>query len=436
MPQNALNVKCLANSMSFDYVYLDYAATAPLYPEAAQAFSEYMQAGPESIEFGANANSLHGPGRRAFENMEQARKRISKCLGASRPSEIIFASGATEADNAALFGITQALSEKRHYANARGASAKNDGGNENNESSKSAAANTKNNKSLGHVVVSAIEHEAVLQPALELKRRGYEVSILEPNSSGFISADSLERVLQDNTLLVSVMTANSEIGSIQPISELAQLAHAKGALFHTDATQALGKIALNVAELGVDAASFSAHKIGAPKGVGALYLKARTPFKPLLLGGGQEEGKRSTTQNVAGIAAFAAACECAQNSVEAEYARLSELRNYAYECIEKLPGVRATVDISKAPHHYLPNIVHMLVSGFESETLILRLDALGFGVSGGSACSSHSLEPSHVLRAIGISADDAYGALRVSMGRYTTKEQLDAFFDALVRVIS
>lgn len=402
--------------MSFDYVYLDYAATAPLYPEAEQAFSEYMQAGPESIALGANANSLHSPGRRAFENMEQARKRISKCLGASRPSEIIFTSGATEADNAALLCITQALSEKRHYVNATDA--------------------TGNTKSLGHVVVSAIEHEAVLQPAKELKHRGYEVSILGPNSSGFISTDLLERVLQDNTLLVSIMTANSEIGSIQPISELAQLAHAKGALFHTDATQALGKIALNVTELGVDAASFSAHKIGAPKGIGALYLKARTPFKPLLLGGGQEEGKRSTTQNVAGIAAFTAACEYAQSSVETERARLSELRNYAYERIEKLPGVRATVDISKAPQHYLPNIVHMLVSGFESETLILRLDALGFGVSGGSACSSHSLEPSHVLRAIGISADDAYGALRVSMGRYTTKEQLDAFFDALVHVIS
>ena len=217
---------------------------------------------------------------------------------------------------------------------------------------------------------------------------------------------------------------------------MATAAHRVDALFHTDATQALGKMPLNLKELGIDAASFSAHKIGGPKGIGALYLKARTPFESQMLGGGQENGRRSTTQNVCGIAGFAAACSASVSGEAEESARQRELRDRLYARLRELPGVRPTVDVAVGSTDYLPNIIHVLVSGFESETLVLRLDMLGFGVSGGSACSSHSLEPSKVLRAMGVSADDAYGALRISIGRYTSGNNIDDFASALEKCIA
>ena len=258
---------------------------------------------------------------------------------------------------------------------------------------------------------------------------GWRVTYLDPDKQGFVSVDSLQTALNDETVMVSVQMANSEVGSIQPIAELAGAAHAKGALFHTDATQALGKTLVDVRALGVDAASFSAHKICGPKGVGALYLKARTPMSEFLGGGGQEEGRRSGTQNVCGIVGFAAACHAACSMLEEESIRLAVLRDRLYAELSAVPGVTATVDVSVGS--FLPNIVQVIVDGFESETLVLRLDMMGFGVSGGSACSSHSLSPSHVLRAMGISADRAYGALRISMGRYTTSDDIEAFIAAL-----
>ena len=258
---------------------------------------------------------------------------------------------------------------------------------------------------------------------------GWRVTYLDPDKQGFVSVADLQGALNDETVMVSVQMANSEVGSIQPIAELAGAAHAKGALFHTDATQALGKTPVDVRALGVDAASFSAHKICGPKGVGALYLKARTPMSEFLGGGGQEEGRRSGTQNVCGIVGFAAACHAACSMLEEESIRLAALRDRLYAELSAVPGVTATVDVSKGS--FLPNIVHVIVDGFESETLVLRLDMMGFGVSGGSACSSHSLSPSHVLRAMGVSADRAYGALRISMGRYTTSNDIEAFVVAL-----
>ena len=237
-------------------------------------------------------------------------------------------------------------------------------------------------------------------------------------------------------MLVSVQMANSEVGSIQPVAELARLAHAQGALFHTDATQALAKTPINLGELGVDAASFSAHKICGPKGVGALYLKVRTPFAAQMLGGGQEESRRSTTQNVAGIVGFCAACHTTLEHMEAETSRQRAMRDSLRARLAAIPGVRCTVDMPEGSRDYLPNIVHVLVKGYESETLVLQLDMMGFGVSGGSACASHSLEPSHVLRAMGISADDAYGALRVSFGHLTTEADLERFAEALESILS
>ena len=272
-------------SVPNDYVYLDYAATAPLCEEAAEAMAPYQVPGRANLAVGGNANSLHGPGRAAFAALEEARRSIARDLGARRPDGIVFTSGATEADDAALLGIAQAAADERRR---RGAG-----------------------DFVPHVVVTAVEHDAVLAPAKRLESQGFRVTRLAPNRQGFIEERALEAALDADTVLVSVQAANSEVGSIQPIADLARVAHDHAALFHTDAVQALGKARVNLQELDVDAASFSAHKVGGPKGVGALYLRARTPFHAYAIGGGQEGGRRSGTQNVAGIVGFAAAVHAA-----------------------------------------------------------------------------------------------------------------------------
>ncbi len=391
------------------YTYLDYAATAPLSEAAAEAMAPFLVPGRANLALGGNANSLNSPGRAAFAAMEAARKQLAQALGAVRPQEIIFTSGATEADNSALFGLARAAREQRRLAGNGAAPVK--------------------------VLVSAIEHDAVLAPARALAAEGFQVEYLPPNRQGFVEVRTLEEALSPDVALVSVQMANSEVGSIMAVQELAAVAHAAGALFHTDAVQALGKTRVNVGELGVDAASFSAHKIGGPKGIGCLYLKARTPFAPFMLGGGQESGLRSSTQNVAAMAGFAAAAQEAVAVQEDEEARLRALRDYLYGKLCALEGVRATVEVEPGSEDYLPNIVHVLVDGLESQTMILRFDMLGFGVSGGSACSSQSLEPSHVLRAMGVSADDAQGALRISMGRGTTADDVERFAAAAEQVL-
>lgn len=393
-----------------NYTYLDWAATAPLCQEAADAMAPYLVPGLANVQLGMNANSLHAPGRAAFEAMELARRSIARDLGCSRPNEVVFTSGATEADNEVLFGVARAARDARRRQSGASAPCR--------------------------VVTTELEHEAVLEPARALAREGFDVVFLKPNRQGFVTPEALAEALTDDTVLVSVQMANSEIGTIHPIAELAKLAHERGALFHTDATQALGKMPVNLGALGVDAASFSAHKIGGPKGVGALYLKARTPFAAYLLGGGQEDGRRSTTQNVCGIAGFAAACHAAVEGEERESARQRALRDRLYAAIDQMDGIRPTLAVPAGSADYLPNIVHALARDYESETLVLRLDMMGFGVSGGSACASHSLEPSHVLRTIGVSGDEAYGALRVSIGRYTTQDDIDRFAAALAQCLS
>lgn len=392
-----------------DYVYLDYAATAPLCEESARALAPFEAFGRAGAVSGGNANSLHSPGRAAFSALEDARRSIARALCASRPDEIILTSGATEADNAALIGLAHAARDARGRSGA--------------------------GESTPRVVVSAIEHDAVLAPAKRLAAEGFDVVRVAPNAQGFITPDALEAACGADTVLVSIMAANSEVGSVQPVADLAKVAHAHGALFHTDATQALGKIPVDVRAWGCDAASFSGHKIGAPKGIGALYLRSRTPFEAYLLGGGQEAGRRSGTQNVAGAVALAAAIGAACGLQPAERDRLRALRDKLYGALARTPGVTATVSVEPGSDDFLPNIVHVLVDDLESETLILRFDMRGFGVSGGSACSSHSLEPSHVLKAIGIDADAAQGALRVSMGRYTTEADIDAFIEAIGPVL-
>lgn len=392
-------------------VYLDWAATAPLSFAACEAMEPFLTPGVSGLEMGgANANSLYKAGRDAFRALENARKEVAQVIGARRPFEVIFTSGATEADNAALFGLVDALMLQAEH--------------------------TGDHDCVPEVVVSSIEHDAVLQAARVLNQWGAQIIMVNPDSTGHVSPEVLEAVMSEHTILVSVMAVNNEIGSVMDIASLAEVAHRFGALFHTDATQALGKIPLDVVTWGIDALSISSHKIGGPKGVGALYLKDRTPFSAQLVGGGQESARRSGTQNVMGAVGFAAACVEADKNLEKEALRLIELRDYCYAELLKTGAAQPVVEVAPNDMTYAPHIVSVLVPGFESETLILRFDNEGICVSGGSACSSHSLDPSHVLKALNVEKNKALSALRVSLGSDTTKEDIDTFLAAFKRIIA
>jgi cysteine desulfurase len=385
-------------------VYLDWAATAPLSPEAYEAMLPFLQPDLPGLYAGnGNANSLHSAGRDAFKVLESARRDIARAIEA-RPDEFIFTSGATEADNIALVGIVEGILQKHglNYASIQ-----------------------KEGAQRPTIVVSAIEHDAVLQAAELLKRRGVEVVTLRPNASGHITPQILESALEyaENVVLVSVMALNNETGVVMDVPALAQVAHSHDALFHCDATQALGKVALSVKTWGVDALSLSSHKVGGPKGVGALYLKARTPFCAQTVGGGQEANRRSGTQNIAGVVGFAASLTNVVNHQELFAHQMVVLRDKLYQGLIELPGVEPVVNLLDGLH--APNIVSVTCAGFESETLILQLDKRGICVSGGSACASRSLDPSHVLSAMGIPRDRALGMLRFSLGPTTTAEDID-----------
>lgn len=385
-------------------IYLDYASTAPLCEAAAEAIKPYMSADAPARYF-ANPNSLHSAGREAFKALEEARKTIQRSIGASRPDEIIFTGSATEADNASIIGISKAAAEKRRITEPE-------------------------------IIISSIEHPAVFEPAESLKREGFTVKVIDVDRDGFVEVSKLESMLTSSTVLVSIMTANSEIGSVQAIKQLAKTAHDAGALFHTDSVQALGKIKVDVQDWGVDAATFSGHKIGAPKGIGAMYLRSKTPFQAQMLGGGQESAKRSGTQNVAAAVAFAAACEECVRAQEGESARLMQLRDKLYENLASFSEIQPTVEVEAGSLDYLPNLVNVMFVNLESQTLVMQFDKLGFEVSGGSACSSSSLEPSHVLKALGKTTDEAQGELRISMGAHTTNDDVNAFLEAVPKVLA
>ncbi|MDR1775721.1 MAG: cysteine desulfurase [Actinomycetes bacterium] len=371
--------------------YLDYSATTPLDTRVLEAMQPYF------TEHFGNANSLYKIGRDAYHALEDARTRFAAGIGAAQPSEVIFTSGGTEADNAAFFSVLRRIAP--------------DG---------------------GHIVTSAYEHHAVLEVAEWLGKHGYELSIVSPRADGRVHADDLQAVLRDDTKLVSIMHSNNEIGAINDLQGLAAVAHAVGAVVHTDAVQSLGKVPFNVGELDVDMASFSAHKIHGPKGVGALYLKRGTAFDPLIKGGGQESRRRSGTQNVAGAIGFARALELMLEERDSEYARLSVLRDKLLsELTGRLENTQATIDSGER----LPNIAPLLINGVEGESMLLQLDNLGWSVSTGSACSSGSLEPSHVLLAIGVPQVIAHGSLRVSMGRDTTEADIEEFIEVLIPIV-
>lgn len=399
--------------MNDELIYLDWAATAPLSEAAARAMAPYLQPGIAGlVAGGGNANSLHGAGRAAFKALEAARHDIARALGV-RSSEIIFTSGATEADNLALVGIVSGVLKKQGIVPG---AARADG-------------------AVPSVIVSAIEHDAVLQAAFSLRRFGIEVILIRPNRAGIITQEALEDALAQAAwpVLVSVMAVNNETGALMDISALSRTAHEAGALFHTDATQALGKVPLDLSRGEIDALSLSSHKIGGPKGVGALYLKTRTPFVAQIAGGGQESNRRSGTQNIAGVVGFAAALEEALGQLPANAAQMARLRDRLFTGLAALRGVAPVVDPTAGT--YAPHIVAVMCEGFESETLILQLDRRGVCASGGSACSSASLEPSHVLSAMGIARDRALGMLRFSLGPETTEDDIDAAIEALREVL-
>ena len=381
------------------YVYLDYAASAPMVPEAKAAEAAYAEA-PYA---GANPNSLHTLGREAAMALEGARREIAKALGGGfRPGEIVFTSGGTESNNLALYGI------------AEGARA--------------------HDRKRTRVVVSAIEHDSELDVVPALKDRGFQVTLVRPGRDGRIAPEELEHAVGPDCALVSVMSANNETGVIQPVAELAEIAHKAGALMHTDAVQAFGRIPLAIDTC--DAVSIAAHKIGGPVGIGALALRMRCPFRPQNFGGGQEAGKRPGTQDVRGALAFAAAAK-AQTDHLAE--RRSACAAKANRLFQKIcapgtgiqPTTTAQIDDTR-----LPGMVSIYVPGLDSETLILKLDQKGFEVSAGSACSSGSLDPSHVLSAMGIARNDALGALRISFDERVSDEDLDRFADALIGIVA
>lgn len=379
-------------------VYLDYAATAP--------FDERLFDVLKNASW-ANANSLYTEGKEAASQLRDARKRIAVALGAHAPNEITFTSGGTESDNMAIKGLARQVS---------------------------GAGKT-------HVVVSAIEHDAVLKAADSLKGSEFRITHVNPDSQGIITAAALEDTLArlesagDATCLVAVQAVNNELGTIQPVRELAQCAHDHKALFFCDAVQALGKTSIELDRSGVDACSFSAHKIGALKGCGALYVRRGIRMPALIHGGGQEAGLRSGTSNVMGALAFAQAIEFAVSEREQAWEQAAGLRSMLLDGIECMNAGYALKPTLAADAVSVPHIVSLLCDGLEGETLVLRLDNAGFAVSSGSACSSGSLDPSHVLTAIGVPKAKAFGSLRLSFGRDTAAADIESFIDVLPEVL-
>ena len=374
--------------MNSERIYLDNAATTPLRAEVAQAMREALPDG------NYNPSSLHAEGRRARALLESARERIAASLGALR-NEVIFTSCGTEANNQALLGVAQ-------WA-PRGA----------------------------HVVTTAIEHRAVLAPIARLREQGIEATILPVASNGQIEPSQFAAALRPQTVLASVGYANNEVGTLQPIAELAAIARGRGVTFHTDAIQAPSWLPVQVRELGIDLLSLSAHKFNGPKGIGVLYVRHGVPIAPILYGGGQEGGRRSGTQNLLAAVGMARALELACAERESQSRRVRALRDRLAAGIRSaVPDVR----INGATKQRLPNNLHVSFAGVDSAALLIALDLAGVSVSAGSACASGSLEPSHVLQALRIETRWQSGAIRFSLGTATSQSEIDRVLQILPQV--
>jgi cysteine desulfurase len=371
-------------------IYFDHAATTPVRKEVLDAMLPYF-----SDKFG-NASSLHYEGVEASEAIEDARNSVAELIGADA-SEIYFTSSGTESDNMAIKGITLALRDKGK-----------------------------------HIIVSSIEHHAVLNAALSLRKLGYEITILPVDGKGFVNPDDVRKNIKSDTILVSVMLANNEIGTIEPIEEIGKITKEKGVYLHTDAVQAVGNYPVNVDSLGCDLLSLSAHKFYGPKGVGAIYIRKGTRIMPLMDGGGHEKGKRSGTYNTPGIVGLGKASELAISELDKRINQTTKLRDKIIDGVKsEIPYVILNGDRESR----LPGNVNFSIKYIEGESLILSLDAEGFAVSTGSACSSHSLKTSHVLSAIGLDPVDAQGSLRLTLGLDNTEEEVNKFLKVLPEIV-
>ena len=379
-------------------VYLDYAASAPMRPEALAAERAY----DESPYAGANPNALHGLGRAASRALDGCRAKLCRLVGGRfRPQDVVFTSGGTENNNLALFGLAQGARDR--------------------------------DRKRTRVIVSSIEHDSVLDVAGPLRERGFSVELLAATRLGTVAPESLAGLLKDDVALVSVMYANNETGVIQPVDELARLAHGAGSLFYADCAQGFGKVALDVASC--DAVGICGHKVGAPVGTGALLVRSRVPLRPQTFGGGQERGLRPGTQDVRGALALTAAAEACHSDLSAHEQRVRMLasRLYSRVCTQD-SGIAATVD-ADADVRRLFGIVSLVVAGVDSESLVLGLDERGFAVSAASACSSASLDASHVLLAMGVPRNEALGSLRVSFDERASEGDIEAFAEALLDLV-
>ena len=367
-------------------VYLDHAATTYTDPEVFEAMKPYF------CEVFGNASSLHGFGREAARAVDKARGQVAAALGC-KPSEVYFTSGGTESDNWALKGIMHAHTDKGR-----------------------------------HLITSKIEHHAVLHACEQLEKEGFEVTYVDVDENGKIRMDQLEAAIRPDTVLVSVMAANNEVGTVQPIGEIAKLCKAKGALFHTDAVQAVGSLPLNVSEQGIDLLSLSAHKFYGPKGVGALIVRNGVRLDKLIIGGAQERSMRGGTTNTPGIVGLGEAIARAVGGMEENNAHVRALRDHFIDRVQKeIPDLR----LNGHPTDRLPNNVNFSFEYVEGESILMTLDLKGIAVSSGSACTSGSLDPSHVLLAMGVPVELAHGSIRFTFGRRNTLEETDYTVEVL-----
>jgi cysteine desulfurase len=371
-------------------IYFDNNATTPLAPEVFEVMRPYL------LEDYGNASSIHWFGQRAKAGVEKAREQVARLLGA-RSSEIVFTSGGTESDNSAVLGIVEAARGERK-----------------------------------HVVTTAIEHPAVLSTAKALEKRGVGVTYVRVGSSGVIDPADVAAALRPETVLISVMHANNELGTIQPLAEIGRIARERDIHFHTDAVQSIGKIPVDVEKLGVDLLALSAHKLNGPKGVGALYVRKGTILRPLLHGGHHERDRRPGTENVAGVVGLGAAAEIARAHLVVENDRIAALRDRLEAGIlVSVPYVAANGDRG----HRVPTTTNLTFDYLEGEGFVIAMDLRGIACSTGSACSSGSLEPSHVLSAIGLRPDQARASIRFSLGRFNTDEDVDTALQILPAVV-
>ena len=369
-------------------IYLDNAASTPVHEQVLHEMIPFLQ-----DQFG-NPSSIHRYGRFAQRAIQNARKQIAHLIN-SEPSEILLTSGGTESNNTALFGLAHA---------AKG----------------------------NHIITSSIEHEAILEPCKKLEKEGFEITYIPVDDSGLVNSKDIEKSITPETCLVSIMFANNEVGTIQPIQEISKICHDKQIVFHTDAVQAVGKVKLDVKELGIDMLSISSHKINGPKGVGALYIKKGIEIIPFIFGGGQENGMRSGTENVASIVGFGKACQLAQENMKQNILHLQNIRN---NLIAKVMKEIPLVTLNGHSDQRIANNAHFTFLGVNGEDLIIKLDENGIAASTGSACSVRVQKESHVLKAMGFSHDQIAGSLRLTVGISNTDSEIEKTVEILKKVV-